>query len=306
MPVIVPPGTTAPTPPVQAASADNRIRAITHPEGGGVFLYADFSDLNPAPRKVRFVRGLDQVPVRSGHDATAPGGTAVAYDREAPGGVPSAWYAIPVFWQAGRFVDGPSSAGVQLVAPTVDVERDFWIKSIATPLQLRLSARYPLPEVTRQGRDASQEVPGSPYLAGGWDVPLRQPITYTFRTYTLEEFEQLEELLDAGPMLLQALRAYGIRDEYYKLRDLRSQYMIKATDPRRTVALTLSPCRRPPTEGAPLYVPGHSWADGQAAYLSWEHASALVETWLDLLINTPPAPEGIIPETGGEGDEGSP
>lgn len=305
MPVVVIPGETT-APPVQAESPDHRLRVISHPAGGGVFLRADFSDLNPTPRKVRFVRGRDQLPVRSGHDAWAPGGVAKAYDREAPGGVPSAWYAIPIFWINGSYVAGTMSQGAQVVAPSVDQERDFWIKSIQSPKQMRLQGQGPDPEGSMAGRDAGQEVPGSMFLAGGWDVPIWQPVTYRFRTYTTAEFRQLQQLVAAGPMLVQTLPLYGIPDEYFKLGSMAWSYTIGAFDPRRNVSLTLNPCRRPPTEHAPLYVPGHSWEDGKAAYLSWDHAASFVDTWDDLLITAPPIPESIIPETGDGGDEGGP
>lgn len=306
MPVIVPPTGVTPELPVTSESSDGRLVAITHPAGGGVFLRADFSYMNPTPKKVRFVRSTDRIPVRSGHDAWAPGGIAKAYDREAPGGVPSVWYAIPIMHQAGEWVEGTITQGVQVVAPSVTIDRDFWIKSIASPLQIRLPAYGPDPTTGMDGRDSGQEIPGAMYRAGGWDVPIKQPVTYTFRTETHDEFYQLEQVVQAGPMLVQSLDLYGIRDEYYKLGAFRWAYVVGAFDPRRESQVTFNPCRRPPTEHSALYVPGHSWDDGYAAYLSWDHAKGLVDTWDGLLITAPPNPGVIIPESGGDGDEGGP
>lgn len=308
MPIIVDPDNT-PTLPSQAVSADGRLTVTTYPAGGGVYLYADFSDLNPTPRKVRFVRGQAQIPVRSGDPAWAPGGVAKAFDREAPGGVASAWYAIPIFWDAGVYVEGTMSQGAQVVSPAVDHDRDFWLKSIGTPRQMRIrstSAATTLPERSLTGRDAGQEIPGQSYRAGGWDVPVLQPVTYIFKTHTVSEYEQLELLLSAGPVLIQQLAAYGVPDEYAKLGSLSWKYQISATRPERVVTVTFNPCRRPPTANSPLYIPGYSWDDGKAAYLSWDHAAGLIDTWDELLITAPPVPDEIIPESGGDGDEGGP
>lgn len=296
--------------PTEAESSDGRLKATTHPAGGGVYLRADFSNLVPTPRKVRFVRGREALlPVRSGDPAWAPGGIAKAYDREAPGGVPSAWYAIPIFWSAGQYVEGAITAGVQLVSPAPTRKLDFWLKSINTPHQLRLrstSAMSMKPERSLNGRDAGQPVPGQMYPSGGWDVPVVQPVTYVLKTHTRVEYDLLESLLAAGPMLVQQFADYGVSDEYVKLGTSSWHYFNRAIDPERVVTMTLNPCQRPPTAFSPLLIPGYSWADVDRSYLSWAHLASLVPTWDDLLLSELAPPAEITPETGGSGDEGGP
>lgn len=288
----------------QAESPDGRVRVITFPEGGGVFVLADFSDLTPKPKKVRFVRGLDHTPVRSGNDAWAPGGQAIAFDREAPSGEVSFWYAIPITRVGGVYVDGTPTLGVPITAPSPDLERDFWLKSLAVPQDLRLSARMPAPTGRIEGRDFGQRRPGARFMAGGWDTPIVQPITFTFRTDTPAEYQQLEQLVSYGPMLLQTIPLYGIEDQFVKLGTLEWSYLLGAYDPQRNVTITFNPCARPPTEAAPLLIPGRTFGTVAETYASFQQIVDDLDEFYDLMIIAPPLPGGLEPESGGVGDEG--
>lgn len=262
-------------------------------------------DLPDPVRKVRFVRGPDRLPVRSGNDTWAPGGSAIAYDREAPLGAASAWYAIPIFHQAGVYVDGPMSQGAQVIPEPLTPIKDFWVKSIATGKQMKLEAWTPDPESGLEGRDAGQPVPGQSLESGGWDTPIEQPITYVFLTKTIPEFQQLDDLVKYGPMLVQTLAMYGIPDTYAKLVSLRWAYLTGAYAPEREVTITFKPCKRPPTIDGPLYVPGVSWADVVASFVDWAAVIAGVDSWRELLTVPLPAPGEVIEESGeDDGDEG--
>lgn len=276
MPIVT---VTAPpvAPPVTSSSTDGYLTVTVDGTNGGVLLQADFSSLPTVPRKVRFVRDTidGEGPVRSGHDAWAPGGYAIAYDAEAPLGVVSTWRAIPIYGNAGIYTDGVASASASVIPPDLDTYQDFWLKSISNPtLSIRLRSTIPNPEFNLAGSDALVDIPGSELQAGSWNVPKRQPVTYTFKTATAAERNAVLAVLRAGPVLVQCLRLYDISDGYFLMGSVKESYAVGAFDPRRHIEVTFKPVSRPPTEGAPLYVPGRSYADFDAAFLSYAQEDA--------------------------------
>lgn len=271
MPVIVNVGALTPPPPVTAVTLDGRLRATSDPTGGGVLLQADYSAAPTRPYKVRFSR--NGVPVRSGYDAWAPGGYSLAYDLEAPLGAVSAWTATPLYLDpaTGLLTEGAPTDAVALVLPDLSEAQDFWIKSIDDPsLSRRLTGEGPDPEFGLTGRNGLADIPGSPLLAGSWDVSTVAARTLRFLTASRTERDELLALLGAGPVLVQSLRLYGIDDFYALPGDVNEAYHVGAFSAARIVTVTLVPVSRPSALGAPLYVPGRSYADVSAAFADYD------------------------------------
>lgn len=279
MPVVIVPAPPV-LPAVTATSSDGRLTATVDLAGGGVVLRGDFTADQNKPRKIRFVRGDDQIPVRSGDLAWAPGGVANAYDFEMPLGVPSSWRAVP-FYGASVLSAGPASAAVTLTSPDLDCgSGDFWLKSVSHPdLSVRVRSNIPNPEFTLTGRDSLADLPGSDLPGGSWDIAVKGQASYTFLTRTKTEFDDLAAVLKGGPLLLQCLTVYGIDDGYYVLGSASWAYQVGAYDPKRLVAVTFKPVPRPPTTDSPLIVPGRSYIDTAAAVASYSQLDASQQSY---------------------------
>jgi hypothetical protein len=281
MPVIIVPAPPI-IPPSASTSTDGYITATTDPTYGGVLLTADFSTLPTLPRKVRFSRG-DGSLVRSGDTAWAPGGIAYAYDFEMELGVITPYAATPLFDTFGVWSEGTTSGYASVTVPDVDQSADFWLKSISNPLlSVRASSRNDA-EFSLAGRDSLIDIPGSEFAAGSWDVPTRQPVTYTFGLTTTVERDALYDVLRAGPVLIQILKLYDIYDGYYVFAGLTERYTFGGYSQARTVTATFKPVRRPPTEGAPLYIPGRSYDDVDIAYASYTALDAAKSSYTSII-----------------------
>lgn len=281
MPIIVGPYT-PPVVPTTATSSDGFVTATVDLVHGGVLLVADYSAAVPQPYQVTFRR--DGQLVRSGDPAWAPGGLAIAYDYEMALGVPSIWTATPIYRTAGAgFSTGVESAGAAVTGPNVDTVTDFWIKSVPNPnLSMRVRSQIPDPTIGQTGRNSLTDIPGSPVYAGSWDVALTSARQVKFLTATHLERDDFIKLLDSGPVLVQSLALYGIYDFYAKSADVSQEYHVGAYDPRREIQVTFLPIARPATVGAPLYLPGHSYDDVDAAYVSYDQLDSAVASYRSL------------------------
>jgi hypothetical protein len=302
MPIVVNPAIGNPPLAVSATSSDGVLSAYLDADHAGVLLSADFSALPTVPIKVRFYRGGTLV--RSGDAAWAPGGVAVAYDHEAPLGAASQWTAVPIFVDG---TTGSTSAPVTLTVPDMSDDVDCWVKPINDP---GLSVAFPVYTdeivVSHSARVQSYAIPGRALPVGTYDRRTPAPVSITLRTTTHDEKDALNAALDTGPVFVQLRGSYGIHDFYAIPGDNTENYFLGMYSPERDVATNFLPCDRPPTLDAPLFIPGHSWDEQLALAPTWDARLAIWPTWWDALHGDLPAPDGLLPEEGGGGDEGGP
>jgi hypothetical protein len=206
----------------------------------------------------------------------------------------------------GHLVEGQMSQGAQVVAPAPDKVHDLWIKSVNTPVDLRLEMWGPDPVFSLEGRNAAQPRIGSGYVSGSYDTPIVQPMSYTTTTYSHAEFDHLLAVMkNGGPLLVQTAASYGIADEFALFGSMQWEYRAGAFNPQeREVTIKLQPINRPPTDESPLLIPGRTFDLVASNYLSFDHIVASLDEFYDLLITAPPVLDSLIPETGGAGDEG--
>lgn len=280
MSIVIDPDAPPVVPPVEVTSPDGILTARRDDAWAGVVLTADYTGADPVPGRVRLVRvGPDgqETPVRSGDLAWAPGGLAVAYDHEAPLGVPVTWYAYPV---AADGTLGTRSQGAALTIPEPDAPRDVWLKSVndpATSLRVLVTS-WPTQEyAARQQRldilgAASPVIGIDTWSLGSGDVQIL--------TESLDERIALLGLLTSGSVLLAQTRgAYG-RPDAYMVPGAPSEQMIgAATDPGRLWTVTMTSVDRPPTLDAGLRIPGRSYADTAVMLPTYADRTATGQTY---------------------------
>lgn len=216
--------------------------------------------VNP-PIEMIFTR--DGQPVRSGNPAGTSGGVANAYDFEARNGRVASWVAQPVYLSpTGEKVLGPATQPVSITPPDLTGEYSMWIKSITDPyLSMRVIGMYPSPVIAYDGRDTVTPQPGSMLSAGSWDVPTRSPEAWVVKTKTVAEYEDLSILLRSGPVLVQHSVTRGRDDLYGLMKSISTEDQFSAKNPHRLTTFVLIPISRPPTDSAPLIIPGASYDD---------------------------------------------
>lgn len=280
-----------------AAQAGWRWRTHTSEVVTGVYIYANgtvgapqtlsISRVRAAtwlPEAVRF-RRADGTPVRSGYDALAPGGVAVAYDNEAPLSGPVSWYAEPI-WLDG-VVGAPSApAAITLTQPPPS---RLWLKSVSQP-NLTVLARVATAEETgRTLRSSIVPTAGAQLSGGSSDVTLGWTGTVGLRTDTEAEYNALVEVLSSGVLLMQAPGCAGIPDQMYVLPqgELAARRMQGAETGQgwgfRIWPVSLVQVDRPTALGAPLMIPDLSWASTREDYATWLELRTAVPSWLSLL-----------------------
>lgn len=284
MSIIVDPGFTPPPPPAVATSADGRLKVIADNAHAGARLVADFSDLVPLPRRVRFLRS-DGSPVRSGDPAYAPGGMAVAYDHEAPLGGPVSWVAVPVFADGS---EGTTTDAAALTLLPAAASR-MWVKPLVDSDLSVIGRMSRAEESGRPLRATVTPVVGAEMPAGGWDVALSWTGQITFRTDTEAEYVALLAALSAGPVLAQPSGCAGLPTDMYLLPqgELAAVRMSGAATGQgwkfREWAVSMVQVGRPTTLDSPLIIPGLSWDDMTPLYSSWDNVVAVVPSWYALL-----------------------
>lgn len=266
-------------PPLVVSSPDGILTANVDVANAGVLLWADYSTSVPTPQKVRFYRG-DGSLVRSGDPAWAPGGVAVAYDHEAPIMSTAAYYAVP---QDVAGVQGASSAtaAVQVPAP-VDVNT-LWVKSPSRPDLSALAWVEDPPQITRVARNTFQPIRGSRLGVASWDVRAGQDMTLTIVTETIDDADELDALLDSGPLLVQNRPEYGLPDFYALPGDVQRTRIGGMNNPASRWTVPLTECSRPATLEAPLRIPGNTWDSVVSVYPTWADETAQNTSWLTLL-----------------------
>lgn len=218
--------------------------------------------------KVRFYRG-DGTLVRSGDPAWAPGGTAVAYDHEAPVGGSVAYYAVPETLSGAQ---GAATATLAVSVPEPTDVRSLWLKS---PLQPALSALVWVedpPQIASAARTSVTPISGAPLGVTSWDVRTGMTTSMVIVTETAVEAATVEALLDAGPLLIQTKVAYDFPDAYWLPGDWTRDRVARMDNPMSRWTVPFVQCRRPATLDAPLMIPGNSY--DTPPYVSYDAAKA--------------------------------
>lgn len=257
-------------------STDGHLEVLVDEGWAGVLLVADFSAEAAPPRRATFTRtGPDGVPVlvRSGDNGHAPGGIGFAYDHEAPLDVPVTYTVT-----GGEAASAPVTVTIPLQARTA------WLKSITDPGLSRLvdvvdfsDVTHAIPTGVFQPEDAEL-----PIVVQGRQQGLRAQLVLRSRE-TPEAHDELQALLKAGTLLLQASAQHGIPDLYLRRDDLRVARPWGTGWARRLLSVPVMQVKRPSTVGAPLRIPGWSWDDLVAQYGSWDAVKAAFPTWRDLI-----------------------
>lgn len=279
-----------PAPPVSVSSPDGLLSATVDAANGGVLLFADFEGtaLQAAggADRVRFYRG-DGTLVRSGDPAWAPGGTAVAYDHEAPVGGSVAYYAVPETLSGAQ---GAATATLAVSVPEPTDVRSLWLKS---PLQPALSALVWVedpPQIASAARTSVTPISGAPLGVTSWDVRTGMTTSMVIVTETAAEAATVEALLDAGPLLIQTKVAYDFPDAYWLPGDWSRDRVARMDNPMSRWTVPFVQCRRPATLDAPLMIPGNSY--DTPPYVSYDAATATGLSYNALLGVTTAAPAG--------------
>lgn len=283
MSIIIDPDDAPPDPPVEVTSPDGILTARRDDDWAGVYLIADFSGLSPDPARVRFTRvSMDgvEVPVRSGDVAWAPGGTAVAYDHEAPLGQSSAWYAYPIDWNG---IVGDRSDGAAVTPPEPTPVRDVWLKSLSDPaLSLRVKVMA-WPELQYGERQQRFDILGAASPVMRVDAWSLASSSVTIETDTLEERVALHALLTSGATVLAQTRLINGRpDTYWVPGQITESMPGTSTDPYRTWTMSVTAVDRPSTVDAPLRIPGRSYDDSAAMWPTYADRTATGQTYADV------------------------
>lgn len=284
MGIVIDPSAPVPTPPAEATSPDGILTVRRDDTWAGVYLIADYSDADPVPQKVRFVRVADgtEVRVRGGDAAWAPGGIAVGYDHEPELGASSSWYAYPI---AADGTVGDRSDGVGMTLPEPDQPRDVWLKSVSAPgLSLRvIVTAWPTLEYTERQQRYDVLGASAPVLSvDEWALASGQ---MTLLTETLEERTQLLTLLTSTSVLLaQTRQTYGRPDAYWVPGKISEEMIGPAGDPGRQWIVDMTQVDRPPTVDTPLRIPGRSYTDSAGLWPTYADRTATGQTYQDVTV----------------------
>lgn len=267
MPLYVDPTFVWPPDATVAKSTDQFVSAMVDVEHAAVHLKADFSATYPIPKWVRFVRQWDGQPVRGGDPRRAIGGIAIGYDFEAPLGIPAGWYATPIN------DDGSEGAPTAVVSANVpepsggSSDPSTWIKCIEDP---RLSIQAMIeswPSFASDVNANAARIRGEQNAFVSYDVPSGETSTASFRTMSIAAANAMEDIYQAGSVVLFQTTASYFRPSFYavltsRLREDQArywQYQIKWT-------FDLIEVDRPPTETSQLSIPGFNLSDRLARF----------------------------------------
>jgi hypothetical protein len=200
------------------------------------------------------------------------------------------------------------------VTPPFDISdyRSVWLKSIDNPnLSLKLLPVLPLPLFTRAAQATFTTRFGSAYPLATVGVRQARTAEYHFFTDGEAERDALEALVeyvgDTGIYLLQHAASHHTRDIYCVLGDTSEAPQDSGMqDADREWTITLTEVERPPTINAPSYFPGHSNAEARLAAPTVGDRVDVWPTLADAFVVSAYVSEGLLDESGGGDDEGSP
>lgn len=275
MPVVVRPGFVWPPDEDPIVSPDGFLTLIRDQSRSGVLLRADYSS-DPTVKQVRFMR--DDVPVRSGDPAWAPGGWAHAYDFEMPLGAGASWTAVPIRWDG---TEGPSSAGVsaQIYPPE---DGTAWVKSVIDPNQ-SMVLPFHSPDFDFESRVTEFSVPGQRSSVATWDIARAGRTTLSLLADDKATEVNLMKLLDSGPLLIQASASAGIPEEYFLAGDRKWEHQHWDGYPVRRVTFMVHPVARPATRESRLRIPDLSYNTVGRDWTSYTQLAGQVESYNSLL-----------------------
>lgn len=280
MPIIIDPSLPEPTPPTVVTGPDGVLTATVDAANAGVLLVADFTAMSPQPTRARFYRNNPDgttVLVRSGDPARAPGGTAVAYDDEAPLGVGVSWYAAPMA-TADSVEGAPCDAvALEVPAPAGGVnDPGTWAKCLDDPNLSRQIKVQSWPEFDYDQGVASTRPLGSSFPVADLTYP-GGSATGTLTVLVADEAEEtaVRAVFASGVVLTQSRPDYNRADRYW----LATGVKVSRISPRvqvtyRSLAVDLQQVDRPDTAGQKLRIPGRSYADRLAAYPTFDTVPA--------------------------------
>lgn len=275
MPIVLDQSAPEPPLPTEIVSVDGRLSATVDPGHAGVLLYYNGTELDPPPVHVRFSRAGGD-PVRSGDVAYAPGGSAVAYDGEVGLGAAAAYEAIPI---GPDGTEGEPSALALLSANPYGrgLEPGVWLK--ATDGQVAQVTVSESSEVDYSGQADSATVLGSSHpvvVSGPHTAPT---FTLTILSFGTGEHAALSRLLalpgytpdgqTPATLLVQYARQYQRRDRYCAISSVKESPDRLPVLATRQFAVELISTARPDPSGAPLRIPGRSYAEVDAQYRTY-------------------------------------
>lgn len=229
----------------------------------------------------RTVAGYPIGTVRAARAATAVGGTLLAFDNEAPLG-------LPISYQTkAHYVDGSTSGWSPAVTVAIPVETgEVWLKDIGQPLR---SVRVTLRQLGGKQRRARSEVHAiqdseypivvtGPRLAPSEDVIIG--------TVTDAARSKVETLLATGQVvLLQCPPGWGRNDAYVALGDYQELRLIQhGPRPERNWQVNLQEVAEPTSERTGL--PSSSYGAVKDDFASYRAVLANRSTYLGVLANT--------------------
>ncbi|MFF9894979.1 hypothetical protein [Streptomyces longispororuber] len=289
--MIVLPGAPPVTVPERITSADGWLAAIVDEPWAGVVLSVDYTAEPPLStaanvRRVRITRtGPDgvEVAVRGAAPAWAIEGVGVAYDHEAPLGVPVLYRAQPEY--ADGTLGPVSTLAVEVPAPGVGAVRDLWLKSVDTP---GLSVLVHITSWGAREAAARQDVAaraGSPFQMVGFDVHAA-PVVPVVVDVPPAQIVQVRALMDAGVLLAQTRPGYQQPDAYFVPGDWTEEATGKlGSTGGYAVAFSIAPIERPDPAGQPMRLPGWSYDTVASNFGSYDAVASSFVSFAALATN---------------------
>lgn len=263
---------------------DGLVTLIPHATFPGVLVRIESTWDDPETRVVRSVEGGPWEPVRSGDPV-----------RMLPDGGVMAGHAFDLAAIPGRQV-----AYTTAVADSVQTRRaasirlpeldtcEAWLKHALAP---RLSLRV---RIMRDGANRSTtgwatrtDVYSARYpgIAQAGVSSIEYPLTLCVKGEP--EVHRLRALIETpGPMLLQASSAHGLDEAWlaWTGADVAEDRMDSIGWEHRHITVPMVEVAAPATQGAPLVIPGPTYADLRPRAASWTHFAQEYPTSFDLLL----------------------
>lgn len=270
MPIVLDPNTVGPAPITDATSLDGLIRAVTDIIWDGVLIKVDYTGLPQADYAIPFqaniyrlnADGTEEL-VRSGNPAKSYDQIVYAYDHEAAIGRAAAYRAVPKMADGS---DGPSTdrVGVYVTMPQGSyTDPGVWAKCLDDPAK---SMRLRMVEWNGEslpGNLAQNKVLNSPFKALTPDVRGGREGQFVVLTDGRDEYDMFEDLINAGPVLLQNRPDVLTRRDMYVSFDNVSYRRVArlVTEPEAYWTCDYIEQDRPSTFGQFLRIPGKSYIE---------------------------------------------
>lgn len=226
------------------------------------------------PYAARFER-IDGSAVRGGAPAFAPGGTTKVYDHEAPLGVATAWYVVPLFREG---YEGPRSDAVALTVPAPGTglsDPSTWIKSTENPDLSMQVAIASWPTFEWNDSDDLYPVDGESVFAGYYTNP--QGITTQAKFYVqgADNSARFERLLREKLLLFQTTPLFDRPSFYAVVGKMGRSDISRMEQQHYTWTVELTQVERPDTFNSSKRMPDRSFADRLNRYPTFSDVPAI-------------------------------